>query len=107
MALPTGTFSRPVSGPLQVSFSGEFFIPGGSYWNPAGTAEIWIGCTVTDGATSRKVVISAATPSAVLDWDYITGTTLTCSMVLDYGRVAGTEPATATKLRIRGIFMKR
>ena len=107
MALPSGTFSRSVSGALQVSFSGKFYIPGGSYWNPAGTAEIWLGCTVTDGTITRKVVISAATPSAVLDWDYVSGTTLTCSMAIDHSRVTGTEPATATELRIRGIFMKR
>ena len=107
MALPSGTYSSSVSGPLQVSFSGEFEIPGGSYWNPGGTAEIWLGCTVTDGTTTKKVVISAATPSAVMDWDYVTGTTLTCSMATDYSRVSGVSPAYARKLRIRAILMKR
>lgn len=107
MGLPTGTYSRSTSAPLQISFSGEFEIPGGSYWNPAGAAEIYLGCTVTDGTTTRKVNISAVTPSAVMDWDYVTGTTLTCAMVTDYSRVSGAVPAYARKLRIRAILMKR
>ena len=107
MALPSGTYSSSVSGPLQISFSGEFEIPGGSYWNPAGTAEIYLGCTVTDGTITRKVVISALGPAVVMDWDYVTGTTLTCSMATDYSRVSGVSPAYARKLRIRAFLIKR
>lgn len=107
MALPSGTYSSTISGPLQLSFSGEFEIPGGSYWNPAGTAEIYLGCSVTDGTTTKRVNISALAPSAVIDWDYVTGTTLTCLMVTDYSRVSGVSPAYARKLRIRAVLMKR
>lgn len=107
MGLPSGTYSSATSGPLQISFSGEFEIPGGSYWNPSGTAEIYLGCTVTDGTTTKKVNISALAPVAVMDWDYVTGTTLTCSMATDYSRVSGVSPAYARKLRIRAILIKR
>ena len=107
MGLPSGTYSSSFSGPLQISFSGEFQIPGGSYWNPSGSAEIYLGCTVTDGTTTKKLNISAINPAAVMDWDYVTGTTLTCSMTTDYSRVSGVTPAYARKLRIRAILIKR
>lgn len=105
MALPSGTFSRSVSGALQVSFSGEW--SASSFDFGSGHSDIVLACTVSDGTTTRTVYLSQGSPSAFVDWDYVAGTTLTCAMAVQSYTIRGAGTVHATKLRIRHTFMKR
>lgn len=105
MALPSGTFSRSISGPLQISFSGQF--DSGSDFGSPGTNTLHMQGEVTDGTNTRTVPLSLDAAAAIVDWDYVAGTTLTCSMsVLSY-TTTSTGFVNAAQLRIRAIFMKR
>lgn len=106
MALPSGTFSSDYSGALQVFFSGE--LDATSFdWGSGSPSDIVLVGTVTDGTTTRTVYISLRANSASIDWDYTTGTTLTCSMAVSYYNINGAGFVSATNLRIRAILIKR
>lgn len=105
MGLPSGTFSRSDSGPLQISFSGEFS-SSTSLWSP-GANDLTLQGVVTDGTTTRTVPLTISTPTGFVDWDYVAGSVLTCSVIELNHSTTTTGSVSANKLRIRGIFMKR
>ena len=106
MALPSGTYSSSLSGPLQIFFSGEWTATTFD-WGGSAPSDIVLKCTVTDGTTTRTAYINRLSVSASIDWDYTTGTTLTCSMSEDYWNIQGAGYVKAEKLRIRALLMKR
>lgn len=105
MALPSGTFNRAISGPLQIGFSAQF--DEGSDFGGSGTNSLYMLGTVTDGTITRTVPLSLAVTTAIVDWDYVADTTLTCSMSVVSYSTSTTGFVSASQLRIRAIFMKR
>lgn len=105
MALPSGTFNRSYSCPIQISFSGEFSMSS-DLWSPGSNSLFLVG-SVTDGTTTRTVSLSMATPSGLVDWDYVAGSVLTCAIFEAHHSVSTTGSVSAHKLRIRAIVMKR
>ena len=104
--MASGTFSAGQSGPLQLFFSAEMGATSFD-WGSGARSDIILLCSVTDGTTTRTGYISPASSSISIDWDYVVGTTLTCSMSVSYSHINGAGYVFATKQRIRGIFMKR
>lgn len=106
MGMASGTFSAAQSGPLQIFFSAEMGATSFD-WGSGARSDIILLCSVTDGTTTRTAYISPASSSVAVDWDYVTGTTLTCSMSVSYENINGAGVVYAIKQRIRGILMKR
>ena len=106
MALPSGTFSNSLSGPLQIFFSGEFAATSFDF-GTGDISDIVLQCSVSDGTTTRTAYINSLSSSTAIDWDYVTGTTLTCAMSEPYWHISGPGYVQATKLRIRAILIKR
>lgn len=106
MAFPSGTFTDPSSGKLQITFSGrlQVFAQGGSpQWGTGSSSRLDILCQ----AGSAQTILSLASPSNFIELDYVGGTSVACSMSLlgwSYANVGGAQ---ATHLRIRCILMKR
>lgn len=106
MALPSGTYSSSIAGPLQVFFSGEFSATTFDFGS-TDISDIVLLCSVTDGTDTRTAYINSLSSSTAIDWDYVVGTTLTCTMTESYWHINGAGFVSAEKLRIRAILMKR
>lgn len=106
MALPSGTYSNTASGPLQIFFSGQWSATSFDF-GTTGPSDIVLTCSVTDGTTTKEAVISMVSRSAVIDWDYVGSTTITCSMTETYWNISGAGFVIAEKLLIRAVLIKR
>jgi hypothetical protein len=76
-------------------------------WGSGARSDIILLCSVTDGTTTRTGFISPSASSTAIDWDYLTGTTLTCSMTVSYYRINGAGFVFAQQQRIRAILIKK
>lgn len=73
MAYPSGTFSDPSPGRLEVHFSSEFSssAAGGDWWGGGGSWNVILKCTINDNAGNVKTaVIQFGTPTATVTMDY-------------------------------------
>jgi hypothetical protein len=109
MGYPSGIFTSPNSGKLQISFSGEFYSSSG------GGAPAWFGGSgagmfirLLCSAGSRTTVISDQGPSNLIEMDYVAGTSVPVSISLLARQAgAGIYSQSAANLTIRCILMKR
>jgi len=106
VAYPSGTFNKPFSGKLQVTFSGKLrsYPSGGSPgWGLDSNAKLRILCT----AGALETIITLESPSNVLEMDYTAGTNVSVSMALQSWSYSGLGGVEGAELRIRCILMKR
>jgi hypothetical protein len=100
MGFPSGTFSHPASGRLQVSFSAEFFSYTGSDWG-SGTAALVLRCVVGSGAGQQVAYIRlGGSNTATLERDYTGGTSLPMTADLAENTPSGPTWHGATNIRI-------
>lgn len=108
MGFPSGTYNRPASGKLQITFSGKFGsnTSGGSpgWFGAPGGANVRILCQ----AGSNQTIITTDSPSNIIEMDYTASTNLSVSMsLIDRSFGSGPSAVFAEQLRIRCILMKR
>lgn len=108
MGFPSGTYNRPASGKLQITFSGKFGsnVQSGapSWFGAGGSAQVRILCT----AGSKQTIITTNSPSNIIELDYTANTNVSVSMALiDRTFGAGPSAVFAEELLIRCILMKR
>lgn len=108
MGFPSGTYSRPASGKLQITFSGKF----GS--NTSGGAPAWFGAPgganvrILCQAGSKQTIITTDGPTGLIEMDYTANTSLSVSMsLIDRAFGSGPSAVYAEQLLIRCILMKR
>lgn len=78
MGLPTGTFTHPASGRLQVVFSGQWRVDDADW--TGGDWDIVLRCFVGSGADRRTATISLLNPTATLEVAYTGGAELPVGM---------------------------
>lgn len=105
MGLPSASFSRGYSCNAQFSFSGEFSTSQGDLSWGSEPSEFILNCIVTDGTNTKTAAISRMAPSTFVDWDYVAGTTVTCSMQEQYHHIRSAGTVAFAKLRIRATLM--
>jgi hypothetical protein len=107
MGFPTGTYNRPASGKLQITFSGKFTSSSGG-GSPAwfgGNSEAMVRILCTAG--SKQTVITSDSPTNVIELDYTANTNLSVGMSLISSSIGGLGTVRAEELLIRCILMKR
>lgn len=73
MGLPSGTFSHPASGRLQVTFRGKWLTNAGNDWG-SGTLNLYLRAYVGAGGARKTAMLSLASTTAVIDVAYTGGT---------------------------------
>lgn len=108
MGFPSGTYNRPASGKLQITFSGKFGsnTPGNlpAWFGAPGNANVRILCQ----AGTKQTVITTDSPTNLIEMDYTANTNLSVSMsLIDRSFGSGLSAVYAEQLLIRCILMKR
>jgi hypothetical protein len=107
MGFPSGTYNRPASGKLQITFSGKFTssVGGGAPGWYGGNSGAFVRILCTAG--SKQTVITSDSPTNVIELDYTASTALSVSMSLIGSNIGGVGTVRAEELLIRCILMKR
>lgn len=98
MGVPSGSFSDPRSGRLQVTFQLRPLVDGAEF--AGGDWDVRLRCIVNDGVQLRTLVLRFREGSARLELDYVGGTTLTFSIVPVSHAFDGFGEVTADRLVI-------
>lgn len=105
MSVPSGTFTNPVSGRLQVTFSGTW-LTNSSDWG-SGAWSLALRCVVDNGTIRQTAIIDILTSSAIIELDYTSNTNVSVSMAEISYNIVGAGTVAATKLRIGCCLIKR
>ncbi len=109
MGLPSGTFSSPSSGLLDVTFSGEFYSQSGGDWGAVGGRYIAFLCRVLQaGVEVGGGYVKTGSPSCSLLLAYPGGNVAwTIDMSVAGYSLSGPSAVGATNLRIACALIKR
>lgn len=109
MGVPSGNFSSPYAGQLEVTFSGNFSSSSGGDWGTGNAKYQAFLCTVYQGGTLKgQTFIQNTAPSGLLLLDYPGGGVVwTVAMTEAAYQLSGPSSVSTTNLRIGCVLIKK
>jgi len=108
MALPSGTFSSPYAGLLEIVFSGEFSSQTGGDFGANTARYLALSCNVSNGSMIGKTYIKTGVPSSTLLLAYPGGNVAwSLSMAYEAHQLSGPSSVSVQNAAITCALIKR